>query len=81
MKLWKKGFAAALAATMTITSMAGCGGNGEKDSSSKSEDGNVKLSMTWWGNQVRNEGTQAALDKYHELHSDITINGQFFCMG
>ena len=78
MKLWKKGFAAALAATMTITSMAGCGGNGEKDSSSKSEDGNVKLSMTWWGNQVRNEGTQAALDKYHELHSDITINGQFF---
>ena len=45
MKLWKKGFAAALAATMTITSMAGCGGNGEKDSSSKSEDGNVKLSM------------------------------------
>ena len=51
MKLWKKGFAAALAATMTITSMAGCGGNGEKDSSSKSEDGNVKLSMTWWGNR------------------------------
>ena len=27
---------------------------------------------------MRNEGTQAALDKYHELHSDITINGQFF---
>ena len=25
-----------------------------------------------------NEGTQAALHKYHELHSDITINGQFF---
>lgn len=40
--------------------------------------GEVNLSMAWWGNQVRNERTQEALNKYHELNSNVTIEGQFF---
>lgn len=45
---------------------------------SSSDGGAVNLVMAWWGNQVRNERTQQALDKYHELNSDVTIEGQFF---
>ena len=33
--------------------------------------------MAWWGNQVRNEKTQEALDKYKELN-DVTVEGQFY---
>ncbi|MEY8354168.1 ABC transporter substrate-binding protein [Lachnospiraceae bacterium 54-53] len=39
--------------------------------------GDVKLTMSWWGNQIRNERTQAALDLYIEQNPGITIEGQF----
>ncbi|MDF2886193.1 MAG: hypothetical protein K0R23_578 [Lacrimispora sp.] len=39
--------------------------------------GDVKLTMSWWGNQVRNERTQAALDLYSEQNKGVTIEGQF----
>lgn len=39
--------------------------------------GEANLVMYWWGNQVRNERTQAALDKYCELNPGVTIDGQF----
>ena len=39
--------------------------------------GETSLVMYWWGNQVRNERTQAALDKYCELNPGISIDGQF----
>lgn len=39
--------------------------------------GDVKLTMSWWGNQVRNERTQAALDLYSEQNPGVTIEGQF----
>ncbi len=39
--------------------------------------GSTALTMCWWGNQVRNERTQAALDKYTELNPGVTIEGQF----
>ena len=35
-----------------------------------------KLTMSWWGNQVRNERTQAALDLYGEQNG-FEIEGQF----
>lgn len=37
----------------------------------------AKLVVSWWGNQVRNERTQAALDLYAEQNSNITFDGQF----
>ena len=40
-------------------------------------EGDIALTMCWWGNQVRNERTQAALDKYAELNPGTTIEGQF----
>lgn len=45
---------------------------------SSSSGGSTNLTMAWWGNQVRNERTQQALDKYHELNSDVTVEGQFY---
>lgn len=76
--MWSKGIAAVLAGAMVITSLTACGGGADKDSAKESKDGSKTLSMTWWGNQVRNERTQAALDKYHELNPDVTVEGQFF---
>lgn len=37
----------------------------------------AKLVVSWWGNQVRNERTQAALDLYTEQNPNITFDGQF----
>jgi multiple sugar transport system substrate-binding protein len=39
--------------------------------------GDVKLTMSWWGNQVRNERTQAALDLYSQQNKGVMIEGQF----
>lgn len=33
--------------------------------------------MTWWGNQVRNERTQKAIDLYMQKNPGIKIDGQF----
>ena len=37
----------------------------------------TNLIMTWWGNQVRNERTQNALNLYMEQNPGVTIDGQF----
>lgn len=39
--------------------------------------GETALTVAWWGNQTRNERTQAALDKYTELNPGVTFDGQF----
>ncbi|MCI8663123.1 MAG: extracellular solute-binding protein [Hungatella sp.] len=37
----------------------------------------AELVVAWWGNQVRNERTQAALDLYSEQNPGVTFDGQF----
>lgn len=76
-KMWSKGIAAVLAGAMVMTSLTACGGT-DQEASKGSDKNGTTLSMTWWGNQVRNERTQAALDKYHEMHPEVTVEGQFF---
>lgn len=90
-KKMNKAVAAILAGAMSTALLAGCG-SGSSESASQdasassgteaaaesTSSGNNDLVMAWWGNQVRNERTQAALDKYHELNPDITVEGQFF---
>ncbi|UFU03163.1 extracellular solute-binding protein [Ruania suaedae] len=55
------------------TAAAGCsrGGGGSSDSG----DGST-LQFTWWGNEVRNENTQNAIDAYMEEFPDVTISPQ-----
>lgn len=50
---------------------------GETTKEAKNDVSGAKLTMSWWGNQVRNERTQQALDLYTEQNPDITIEGQF----
>ena len=38
--------------------------------------GDVAMTMFWWGNQVRNERTQAALDLYSEQNPGVTFDTQ-----
>lgn len=86
-KILKKGMAGLLTFALIIAMLMGCGGT-EKSSSDgdsisnntndSTSSGTTKLTMTWWGNQVRNERTQEALDKYSEIVPGVSIEGQFF---
>lgn len=84
----KKQLAVLLAATM-VASLTACGGSSStadttaavstdngSDTSASSGD-SKELVVAWWGNQVRNERTQAALDLYAEQNPGVSFDGQF----
>ena len=77
----KRMLALAAVGVLSISTLGACGGSGsdsgESSSESSSSSGSSDLVMAWWGNQVRNEKTQEALDKYKELN-DVTVEGQFY---
>lgn len=85
----KRNIVLAMAGLMTAMSLAGCSGGAKEEASAdgaaKTEaagseaagSGEKSLTVAWWGNQVRNERTQAALDKYTELNPGVTLDGQF----
>lgn len=73
----KKAAVIALAGAMVLTSLTACGGS--KDGDNK-DGGDHSLTMAWWGNQVRNERTQQALDAYKK-ESGVTVSGQFYQWG
>ena len=74
----KKKIALLMACTMAAASLAGCGGgNSAKETTAAAAPaGDVAMTMFWWGNQIRNERTQAALDLYSETNG-VTVDGQF----
>lgn len=49
----------------------------ESDQTPASGTGKVELVFAWWGNQTRNERTQAVLDLYSEKNPDVTFDAQF----
>lgn len=64
----------------STTAAAGNAGTAAADSGSAkapAADGETALTVAWWGNQTRNERTQAALDKYTEMNPGVTFDGQF----
>ncbi len=85
----KRNIALVMAGLMAAMSLTGCSGGAQEEASadgaakteaagSEAADGGEKsLTVAWWGNQVRNERTQAALDKYTELNPGVTLDGQF----
>ena len=76
-KYLKKAAAFAIAGAMAVTSLTACGGS--KEDGGKEGDSS-SLTMAWWGNQVRNERTQQALDAYKE-ESGVSVSGQFYQWG
>ncbi|MFR3070484.1 MAG: carbohydrate ABC transporter substrate-binding protein, partial [Enterocloster sp.] len=80
----KRSIALLMAGVMTAMSLAGCSGGGSAETggdtgaqTEQAKDGEKSLTVAWWGNQVRNERTQAALDKYAELNPGVVLDGQF----
>ena len=83
---FKKIMAATLAGTMAL-SLAACGGNSSASTATESTttestvsseaSGDKKLTVTWWGNQTRNERTISALDLYAEQNPSVTVDPQF----
>ena len=60
---------------LLATSMVFAGGNKEK--AAAADDGKVTLNIYWWGNQIRNDVTQKAIDLYMSEHPDIVIKAEF----
>ncbi len=76
----KKQISLALAGIMAVGMLSACGssqGSGASTQSAETADGAVNLTFTWWGNQTRNERTQAALDLYSEQNPGVTFDPQF----
>lgn len=88
----KRKLAIVLTAALAVSSLAACGGKADETSKAGTEAESTttgadagmagasaggNLTVAWWGNQTRNERTQAALDKYSELNPGITFDGQF----
>lgn len=60
-----------LAGAAGLTATAGLAACGSTDSASG--DGPASLRLAWWGNDVRNELTESAVDAFTSANSDITV--------
>lgn len=86
----KKALALAMTGLMAL-SLAACGSDSSSSAGASAaqtsetadmgtaatEGAETAMTFSWWGNQVRNEGTQAVIDLYTEQNPGITIDGQF----
>lgn len=81
----KRMLALAVTGAVCVSALGACGSSSdsgksestESSDSGESSGGSGDLVMAWWGNQVRNEKTQEALDKYKELNG-VSVEGQFY---
>jgi multiple sugar transport system substrate-binding protein len=81
---WRKGNAMAVtrrqfligggvAVAAMTTGLAACGSN---SGSGGSADGSADLQFAWWGNEVRNKNTDAAIAAYMKANPNVKISGQ-----
>ena len=69
--LFGAGGLAAAAATMGLTACAPGSGGG---STGGNAGGAVDLAFAWWGNELRNKNTQAAIDAYIKANPNVKIS-------
>src|SRR5919112_1373297 len=62
-----------LGAAATSMGLTACGGGSNGGGSS---DGSANLQFAWWGNEVRNKNTQAAIDAYTKANPNVKISPQ-----
>ena len=87
----KKRVLSLLMASAMIVGLTACGSSNEPAATVSTDSGNtaattadnsgsaagdVAMTFTWWGNQTRNERTQAALDLYSEQNPGVTFDTQ-----
>jgi len=66
-----------LAAAATTMGLVGCApGSGGSSGEEGGGDGAVDLQFAWWGNDVRNKNTQAAIDVYMKANPNVKIAPQ-----
>ena len=66
--------ALSIAVIILIGSLTGC-----TVSSGEENDGSpVRISMIWWGNDVRNSRTQRVLELYHKQNENVIIEGKSY---
>ncbi|MGN6712974.1 ABC transporter substrate-binding protein [Anaerocolumna jejuensis] len=81
--IFRRGAALLLVSVLVIGSFSACGKSEKTQSgaiagnSSKAEDETQKIRIAWWGNQVRNDTTLAALDAYTKEHPNVTFETEF----
>ena len=63
---------AGLAMAATTVGLTACSSN----SSGGSADGSADLQFAWWGNEVRNKNTDAAIAAYTKANPNVKISGQ-----
>ena len=73
---------AAVAATMTVAlSLAGCGGGtggaGNGAGGVKTSEGDVTLSLDWWGSNSRVKLTEEAVQNFEKAHPNIHVELQY----
>jgi multiple sugar transport system substrate-binding protein len=61
-----------LGAAATTMGLTACGG----DSSGGSSDGSADLQFAWWGNEVRNKNTAAAIEAYTKANPKVKVSQQ-----
>jgi len=61
-----------LATAATTMGLTACGGG----SSGGSSDGSANLQLAWWGNDVRNKNTLAAIDAYTKANPKVKVSPQ-----
>jgi multiple sugar transport system substrate-binding protein len=68
---------AGLAAAATTAGLAGCApGSGGSGGGGGGGNGTTELAMAWWGNEVRNKNTTAAIDAYMQANPNVKISAQ-----
>lgn len=61
---------AAAALTVGLLAVTGCRGGG-------GDDGDVQLSMTWWGSDVRHQNTEELIEIYEEQNPEVSIEVEY----
>ncbi len=62
--------AAGMCAAVMLTSFVSCA----EDSVVESQEQQIEISFSWWGNDARNKYTLEAVEKFEELHPDIKVS-------
>lgn len=72
-----KGKGRLLIAGLTAAVMLGACGTNNGGTGGNQNQGSVKLTFSWWGNQTRNERTNKVLQMYSSEHPEVSFDGQF----
>ena len=74
-----KRFTLVICMALIFSTLCFAGGNSDKKATAvaESSEGKTVINIYWWGNQVRNDITQKAINLYMSEHPDIEIRSEF----